>query len=168
MRVKNTNDLPAHIRKQLADRARINLKECTIKPLVVRHQHPKITLHTLFIDPVAKPRMTKRDKWAGRPVVERYFAYCNQLRILADAGGLTLRNGMEITFYVPMPKSWTKAKRDAHRLQPHQQKPDLDNFAKAIIDALLPEDKHIWHIGALKKYWDDTGSIKIKINGETK
>lgn len=30
--------------------------------------------------PVAKPRMTKRDKWAKRPCVMKYWAWCDLVR----------------------------------------------------------------------------------------
>lgn len=34
----------------------------------------------LDIEPVAKPRMTKKDKWAKRPCVMKYRAYKDMLR----------------------------------------------------------------------------------------
>ena len=40
---------------------------------------PYITLNIL---PVAKPRMTQRDKWQKRPVVEKYWRYKEDLKLL--------------------------------------------------------------------------------------
>jgi Holliday junction resolvase RusA-like endonuclease len=46
--------------------------------------------------------------------------------------------------------------------RPHQQKPDLDNLLKALVDACYQEDKGIWNYGELKKLWDYKGSIIIE------
>ena len=44
--------------------------------------------------------------------------------------------------------------------QPHQQKPDLDNLAKALFDALYEDDSSIYNIRLLKQ-WDWYGRIII-------
>ena len=31
------------------------------------------------VNPVAKPRMTQRDKWKKRPVVDKYYAYKDEM-----------------------------------------------------------------------------------------
>lgn len=61
---------------------------------------------------------------------------------------------------VPMPKSWSKAKREQYVGQPHQQKPDKDNLEKALLDAVFDEDSHVWD-GRVTKIWGETGQIII-------
>ena len=46
-------------------------------------------------------------------------------------------------------------------LQPHTQKPDLDNLIKAFKDALLKEDSHVWCYDMMTKVWDYEGSIVV-------
>lgn len=119
---------------------------------------------TYCITPVAKPRMTRRDKWLSpaRPCVAKYREYKQALYDL----------GMEITpddgliFIMPMPKSWNKKKKAQHHGQPHDKRPDLDNLVKGIYDALLAEDSHMWRIYAEKR-WGYEGKILV-LRGFTK
>ncbi len=108
------------------------------------------------IVPVAKPRMTRRDKWAKRPCVLKYWAYKAECKLR----GVTIESGDTVIFYIPMPKSWSKKKKEKFHCQPHRQKPDIDNLLKGIMDAVLVEDSHIHDIRA-KKWWGYTGKIYI-------
>ena len=114
------------------------------------------------IEPVAKPRMTQRDKWAKRPCVMKYRDFKDQVKLnridLPECGA-------HITFIVPMPKSWSKKRRAEMNLRPHQQKPDLDNFVKALLDAVYEDDAHIWDIWATK-VWGYAGEIMINCEGK--
>lgn len=114
----------------------------------------------LLVDPCARPRMTRRDRWRNppRPGVAKYRAFCDVVRIMAT--GLTLPDAFSVIFYVAMPKSWSKTKRREMEGSPHQQTPDLDNLVKALCDALKKEDKTIYRIEAEKR-WAYTGSIVI-------
>lgn len=47
-----------------------------------------------------------------------------------------------ITFFMPVPASWSKAKRQAAHSSPHARRPDLDNLAKAILDAMGAHPRH--------------------------
>ena len=115
----------------------------------------------LHITPVGKPRMTQRDKWQKRPAVMKYRAFCDQLRIGANQQKFELKPDMHYTFYMPMPKSWSKKKKQLMLGTPHRQKPDLDNLIKSVWDALCPEDAHIHSIGSAKKVWNRIGFIEI-------
>ena len=109
------------------------------------------------ITPVPKPRMTQRDKWQKRPAVLRYREFCDQVR----AAGIEIKQqGSEITFYLPMPKSWSKKKRQEMDGQPHKQKPDLDNIIKALLDAVHDEDCEVWSLAAEKR-WSEKGGVRI-------
>lgn len=105
------------------------------------------------ITPVAKPRQTRSDKWKKRPAVVAYRAFADHIRLLAKKKKLTLpTHGADIYFYLPMPQSWSEAKRRKMANEPHQQKPDLDNLVKAVFDALCEDDCHIWEIRASKRW----------------
>lgn len=115
------------------------------------------------ISPVAKPRMTRRDKWLDppRPCVAKYRAFQNELLRQVAIVGFELPSEYKITFFVPMPKSWSQKKRNKMRGMPHQQRPDLDNLIKAFQDALLDNDSFIWHVDK-KKLWGDVGYIEVE------
>ena len=110
------------------------------------------------INPVAKPRMTQSDKWKKRPCVAKYHAFKDQCR---------LRNvqiktqGSSITFYIQMPKSWSKIKKEVMNGTPHMQVPDLSNLLKAIEDAIFLDDSMIWNYRGLEKLWSYEGSIVV-------
>jgi Holliday junction resolvase RusA-like endonuclease len=59
-----------------------------------------------------------------------------------------------------MPHSWSKKKKDLMLGKPHKQRPDIDNLAKAFMDALLPEDSHVFSLTA-EKYWSNEPSIVV-------
>lgn len=71
--------------------------------------------------------------------------------------------GASITFFIPVPKSWSQKKKKLYHGTLHQSKPDLDNLLKAMTDSLLSEDKIIAHYGELCKIWVnlDFGWIEI-------
>lgn len=111
-----------------------------------------------FIEPCAKPRMTQRDKWHKRKCVVDYWAFKKecQLKLISVP-----ESGAEITFHIPMTKSWPKKKKDQMRGKPHQQKPDIDNYLKGLLDAVLDEDCKVWDVRA-RKLWSDEGMIVIE------
>jgi Holliday junction resolvase RusA-like endonuclease len=67
---------------------------------------------------------------------------------------------LDIIFYLPMPKSWSKKKRTEMNGTYHDQKPDIDNLAKAFMDAFGSEDKHVAILHA-EKYWAEKGYIEL-------
>jgi Holliday junction resolvase RusA-like endonuclease len=54
---------------------------------------------------------------------------------------------VKMTFYTPIPKSWSKKKRESRNLQPDPRRPDLDNYEKFYADAMnlsvLKDDSQI-------------------------
>ena len=115
------------------------------------------------ITPVPKPRMTRRDKWAKRACVLRYFAFSEELNLKLFSwidAGIDL-NGYTLTFGLPMPKSWSKKKKLEMDGKPHKQTPDIDNLCKAVLDSLYLDDSHIHKI-ALEKVWAKDGFIRIE------
>ena len=117
----------------------------------------------LPVTPCPKPRMTQRDRWKTRPAVVRYRQFCDAVRDTWPVGVTYPEAGAHVTFWLPMPRSWSKRKRDTMRGQPHQQKPDRDNLEKALMDAMCEDDAHVWD-GRTTKRWADTGYITITTN----
>ena len=117
--------------------------------------------YSVEVTPVPKPRMTQSDRWKKRPAVVRYYRYKDDLVFAALAQGFVLESEIELDFYLPMPKSWSKKKQAEMDGKPHQAKPDIDNLAKAVMDALLDEDSHVWSLRA-RKFWSSQGSLIIK------
>lgn len=110
------------------------------------------------VKPVPKPRMTRSDKWKKRPAVVRYFTFKDDLSKLVKG---TLNPRFQVTFFVPIPPSWSKTKRAAYDGKPHQQRPDADNFLKAFMDALCVDDSYIYDV-RVRKFWTDSdGYIEL-------
>jgi Holliday junction resolvase RusA-like endonuclease len=115
---------------------------------------------TLDIVPTAKPRMTRRDKRPPvRPVVAKYWAFKDEIALKKN--GFYLPDSFSVVFYMPMPRTWSKKKRELFFGQPHKQVPDLDNLIKGLGDAFKVDDSGIHHIEATKIWWDE-GKITIK------
>ena len=110
-----------------------------------------------LITPVPKPRQTKSDVWKKRPCVMRYRAFADEVR----AAGIEIGAMLNVKFYLPMPSSWSGKKKMKMAMEPHQQTPDLDNLVKALLDAVLSNDAHVYSITAVKT-WGHVGSIVIE------
>lgn len=116
----------------------------------------------IAIKPMGAKRVNYKATWA--PEVQRYFAYCNELR-LKYRGYLSER--VHLIFFMPMPISWSQKKRLVMDDKPHQQTPDIDNLVKGVLDSLArpgikgkPEDSYIYRVHA-SKYWAKEGAIEI-------
>jgi len=96
--------------------------------------------------------------------IEKYNNYKINISAEAKRIGFTLPEiGAGITFFIPVPKSWSKKKKRLHHGQFHDKKPDLSNILKAFEDALLSEDKKIAYYTHLCKRWvnSETGWIEV-------
>jgi Holliday junction resolvase RusA-like endonuclease len=114
------------------------------------------------VTPMAKPRMTRADKWKQRDCVLRYRAYKDELRLRRVE---VPEGGVIVTFAIPMPASWSKKKRAEMDGQPHQQRPDVDNLHKGLLDAVFDEDCRVWSHW-IRKVWGEDGGITIEAAGE--
>ena len=118
------------------------------------------------ITPVPKPRMTQKDKRRRgvqpRPPVARYNAFKQEVQLKIKDVDL---NQHLVVFHMPMPKSWSEAKRAEMAGTPHTQKPDLDNLFKALGDAMHIDDSHI-HQMCASKLWDyEPGIDTLRVKG---
>jgi len=115
------------------------------------------------IIPMGAVRMSQSDRWKTNPEhkdinkrqrseVTRYFKFKNELQRQAKHLNYTIYNTLDIVFCVPMPSSWSQKKKTQLIGHPVRTAPDLDNYIKAFMDALLINDGHIWKITAEKRY----------------
>jgi Holliday junction resolvase RusA-like endonuclease len=87
--------------------------------------------------------------------LERYNAY--KVALLAQAKEKKFEipaAGLSVTFFIPMPKSWSQKKKNAHNGLLMQSRPDIDNLIKSFCDSLCSEDKYIANISATKRWAD--------------
>jgi Holliday junction resolvase RusA-like endonuclease len=110
------------------------------------------------VAPIAKPRMTQRDKWKKTKRVSQYHAYKDLLR-LKHKTDLSEMQILAITFYLPMPRSWPERKKKEMEHTFHRQTPDIDNLVKGFLDAACEDDAHIAGVAALK-IWSREGAIE--------
>jgi len=116
---------------------------------------------TIDINPVPKPRMVRSDSWKKRPIVLKYWAFKKELVLKANKAKLKLGEELNIIFYLPMPDSWSKKKKELMNDKPHQQTPDLDNLTKSAQDCLCEQDNFIWKLNCEKR-WGYKGKIIFK------
>ncbi len=118
------------------------------------------------INPVAKPRMVRSDRWRKRPATQKYWHFvdlCKLHRVELPCFGA------HVTFILPMPKSWSKKRKLQYDGKPHmgsmgnppQKDIDLDNLLKALGDANYGNDSGIYDIW-VTKIWGFEGKIIIE------
>jgi len=112
---------------------------------------------------VAKPRMTRSDRWKKRPCVVRYWEFADKLRAAAAAEDFKLGDIIHMEFHIAMPKSWSKKKKKEMIGQPHQlpKRMDIDNLQKSVYDILRPADDGMIYDVQARKVWSDKPMIKI-------
>lgn len=85
--------------------------------------------------------------------LEKYNSYKISLSAIAKSKRFVPpEQGGHLVFYIPVPKTWKKYKKQEMHLKLHQSKPDWDNLAKAFFDGLLMEDKHIADVRVTKRW----------------
>lgn len=121
--------------------------------------------------PMGAVRMTVSDKWKTNPdhpdprkrqrkSVKEYFSFKTLLKSHANIMNFKLYETIEAVYFIPMPDSWSKKKKELMNGMPHKTKPDTDNITKAVKDALLKDDSVVWYEVAEKR-WAYKGSILI-------
>ena len=98
--------------------------------------------------------------------LEKYNNYKVELRAEAKRVGLELpEQGAFIKFFIPIPKSWRKFKRESMHFKLHKSRGDIDNYIKGFFDGLFTEDKNISHFETAK-FWVDfpIGWIEVDIS----
>lgn len=129
--------------------------------------------YILYMTPCPAPRMTRSDQWKTnpnhpdpnkrqRPQVTRYFAFRDELRILAHNANWKLTEVLNIIFMIEMPDSWSAKKKKEMLFKKHQSRPDRDNYLKAVQDTFRVDDGYIWD-GRTSKLWSHTPAILIYV-----
>jgi len=116
----------------------------------------------LSVTPMPKPRMTRADAWKKRPVVVKYWLWCDEIRKECQDKGIVLTEVLSLVFVVPMPPSWSKKKKKEKDGTKHQQRPDLDNYVKAYKDSFKSDDSFVYSYKNISKVWGYTGEIIVK------
>ena len=132
---------------------------------------PTINL-TFDINPVpaSRPRVTRWGTFYGK----KYKEFKREMGVmLIESDRPSLVNPVlwledlisaDMTFFVPMARSWSKKKKSLKNEQFCDNNADLDNYEKAILDSLngvyFNDDRQIVQQKS-QKIWAETGSIKI-------
>jgi len=121
-------------------------------------------MYTWDITPIGAPRLNRFDQWKKRPRVLRYFEFRDAIAKFIEDTPIKEATHIEVNFHIPMPRSWSKKKKALLCDTPHQQKPDIDNLVKALLDSIHRggDDSKVYSIIA-RKYWSIEGKIRMTI-----
>lgn len=122
-----------------------------------RDENDKTRMLILYTEPVpkARPRFTRSGHAYTPKKTAEYESMIRNCWQLAHNDVLTGDLKVRIDFYMPIPKSMSKADKQKaieEELLP-SKKPDIDNLAKAVLDALNEV-----------AYWDDKQIVKLRLN----
>lgn len=109
----------------------------------------------------ARPRVTRN----GTFMPPKYTANKNSLRWQFGAMPVEFADSLvslQLVAYRPMPKSWSKKKRQSMAGTYAAPKPDIDNILGAVMDALFDEDSNVVETAA-RKVWGEVGQLEISI-----
>lgn len=173
----NPRDLPPDYRKQVNEKLSKRLSETRKESHLYdalceageAHRAISIASHhdcliVRGLNPMGAPRQNKSDAWRQRPVVLRYRAFRDQLRLAVSQ----CKNfpddpiWLGVRAYIAFPKSYSKKKRRELAGQIHRIKPDADNIFKSCTDCLFDKDERIAKISC-DKFWDDGAGCRIEL-----
>ena len=120
--------------------------------------------------PASRPRVTRWGTYYGK----KYKQFKLEMGLLVlesdknnSVNPVTWLDGLisaDMTFFVPMARSWSNKKKSSKNGQFCDNNSDLDNYEKAILDSLngvyFHDDKQIVQQSS-QKIWAEQGSIKI-------
>lgn len=100
--------------------------------------------------------MTQKDKWQKRESTDRYWKFCDEARLAATGNPKQKITenifGVLVFAHFPIPKSWSKKKKELHYGRMAQAGSDADNILKGVMDALFEQDKTIC-VAQCYKFW---------------
>lgn len=105
--------------------------------------------------PKGRPRFTRQGHAYTPKETLRYESMIRTCWKLAHLGVITGEIKVRIDFFMPIPKSMSKADRrkaEAKELLP-AKRPDIDNLAKSVLDSLNET-----------AYWDDNQIVQLRLN----
>lgn len=142
------------------DRQKRRYREMRATITEQRDPQPLETPITILIDPIGAPRQSRRDKWDPTQAIIRYRAWKDEMKKAVAEAGWTLGPVLDVEFRFGIPDRWSRRKKAAMLGRPHQQRPDVDNCCKALMDLEGKEDGYVHTIKA-KKVWAEGGAIVI-------
>jgi len=122
--------------------------------------------------PASRPRVTRWGTYYGKKY-KQFKLEMGVLLIDSDKNNsvnpITWLDGLisaDMTFFIPMAKSWSNKKKSSKNGQFCDNNSDLDNYEKAILDSLngiyFHDDRQIVKQKS-KKIWADQGYIDITL-----
>lgn len=124
------------------------------------------------VEPMGAVRMTRKGKFVDA-AAQRYLSYKTVIGFIAKRNKPNdpYKGALEasMTFYMPIPQSWTKTKQEAHKGDnvPHVCKPDIDNLEKGLYDALNKiiwnDDAQIFRVKEKAKFYSEFPRIEFEI-----
>jgi Holliday junction resolvase RusA-like endonuclease len=114
----------------------------------------------LFIPilPMGAVRTTQKQKFVDERA-KRYRTYKQQIAILVRRHLKTPTEKpvmVDITFYMPIPTSWSRKKKEKNNGAVHKSKPDIDNLIKGLFDSLnkisWKDDNQVYEVHSKKVY----------------
>ena len=121
-----------------------------------------------------KPLAKKRPKFARRgklvtvydPGKKEQDEIKTIIRSLWKKNPIDTAVELKVVFCMPVPKSWSKKKREAHLGNPHVVKQDIDNLLKKVLDCMneivFTDDRKVWKV-AVSKIYSDTPRTEVAI-----
>lgn len=125
-------------------------------------------------EPVAKgrPRMTRTGHAYTPEKTRLYEAHIRAIwkRASAQKGSVSQPLRVFVTAYFAVPKSVSKKRRERMEGAPHTKRPDGDNIAKAVLDALnglaFEDDSHIHDLRIVKCYTLGEPRVEVRLEWE--
>ena len=113
--------------------------------------------------PASRPRVSRWSTYYGKNHTE----FVKTMKTITDHANVVPFEGQiyaKADFYVPMPRTWSKKKKEAHIGKYCDNNKDLDNYQKLLFDCMngiyFKDDRQLVMIRA-RKYWS-TGSGHIE------
>lgn len=98
---------------------------------------------------------------ANKVAKARWMKYCDLKDAYREKWGGVDATRLEFVAEFAMPTSWSKKNREEHMNKLHDQKPDVDNIAKGILDACMKEDKKVGIVFGIKR-WSDRDGVWVR------
>ena len=106
----------------------------------------------------ARPRVTRGNTYMPR----EYVAARDNLRLLFGAVTVAPPWSLHVTAVRAMPASWSKRRRVEMAGTWCASKPDADNIAGAVMDALFQDDAAVVEV-ACRKVWGPSPELRIEV-----
>ena len=125
-----------------------------------------------------KPESKQRPRFGAKgkvynPQRKKSLGYkwdaARQMRLQGSEGPLECPIFVNMRFHMPMPKSWSKKRKEEQNGKPMSSKPDIDNLMKWSLDVLngiaYTDDKLVSSTYS-EKVWDYEGKVDISISSQ--